>query len=206
MEKDIVLVFHNQGLRSYIEVDLCPQCPRQNDKGCCGYYSPVFYPTDLAYILLKMPGLIDRIFSLPHLTILDASVTVNSLVDDDSYRCQFHSRQGGCQLAMKLRESVCRHFVCPGIAWWEEEKLQPWKEFFDRLTDYEIAVNNELADALKTHGFTLRNPELRPHFYETLVPLYLEKLTMKPDFFAQYPSQEKVTLRRKLAFGKDWPL
>lgn len=208
MDRDITLIFHNQGLRSFIEVDLCPECPREDNKGCCGYYSPVFYPTDLAYIMLTKPGLIDDIFRRPHLTILDASVTVNSFIDvgDDGYRCQFHSRQGGCQLPLKLRESVCRHFVCPGIAWWEEVSLQSWKEFFDRLTDYEIATNNELAGTLKERGLTLREPGLRPLFFETLVPLYLDRIRNLPEFITRHPAQEKVVLRRRLVFGKDWRL
>ncbi|ADI02440.1 MAG TPA: hypothetical protein GXX39_10380 [Syntrophothermus lipocalidus] len=206
MERDIVLVFHNQGLRSYIEVDLCPQCPRLNDKGCCGYYSPVFYPTDLAYIILNRPGLVDHIFSLPHLTILDASVTVNSLVDDDGYRCQFHSRQTGCLLPMMLRESVCRHFVCPGIGWWEEESLSHWKLFFDQLAEYEIAVNNRISGELKRRGLTLRVPELRPTFYRELMPLFKKETEAKPGFFSLCPDREKVVLRRRLSFGKDWCL
>ena len=56
MQKEIKIIFHNQGLRSYIEVDLCSECPRQDDKGCCGFYSPVFYSSDFAYLLKNQPG------------------------------------------------------------------------------------------------------------------------------------------------------
>jgi hypothetical protein len=105
--------------------------PRQDDKGCCGTIRRL-YSHDLAYILLHKPELIDYIFSLDNLTILDASVTVNNSIDEASYRCKFHKNEGGCLLPQNLRESVCRHFVCPGIGWWEDARLQNWKEFFDR--------------------------------------------------------------------------
>ncbi len=206
MLRDIVLTFHNQGLRSFIEVDLCPECPRLNEKGCCGYYSPVFYPTDLAYILLNRPSLLDLIFSLPHLTVLDASVTVNSLPDGEGYRCQFHSRQKGCLLPMLLRESVCRHFVCPGVGWWKEESLAHWKQFFDQLEEYEIAVNNRISEELKRRGLTLRVPELRKAFYQNLIPLFKKETEVAPEFFSSCPASETVVLRRRLSFGEEWTL
>jgi hypothetical protein len=102
MDKEINLIFHNLGLRTYIEVDLCAECPRQDDKGCCGFYSPVFYPTDLAYLYLHQPEMIEKIFSFDHLTVLDHSVTVNNVPEGDSYRCKFHSKNGGCLPAFCL--------------------------------------------------------------------------------------------------------
>ena len=64
MLKEINLVFHRRGLRSFIEVDLCADCPRRDHKGCCGHYSPVFYLTDLTS-LPSSPQLIDYIAELP---------------------------------------------------------------------------------------------------------------------------------------------
>lgn len=206
MDTDITLVFHNLGLRSYIEVDLCTQCPRQDDKGCCGFYSPVFYPTDLAYLYLHEPELLEYIFSLDHLTVLDASVTVNNIIEGPSYRCRFHSKEQGCILPQHLRESVCRHFVCAGIGWTEEESLKDWRIFFERLTDYEIEINNQWAAILASMGITLRNPDLRERFFAELVKLYQEISDNLPEFINSMPGQDTRTLRRSLRFGPEWIL
>ncbi|HRY12126.1 MAG TPA: hypothetical protein P5309_01020 [Syntrophomonadaceae bacterium] len=206
METEITLVFHNLGLRSFIEVDLCARCPRQDDKGCCGFYSPVFYPTDLVYLYINEPDLLRHIFSLDHLTILDASVTVNNVIDGESYRCRFHSQAGGCTLPQHLRESVCRHFVCAGIGWMEEDSLQDWRRFFDDLTDYEIETNNRWSEILANLGITLRRPELRDRFFSELVKLYRDNLDNLPDFIKSMPEEETRTLRRSLVFGTEWIL
>lgn len=206
MEKQITLVFHNKGLRSYIEVDLCAQCPRQDGKGCCGHYSPVFYPTDLAYLCLNHPDLIELIFSFKDSTVLDASITINNDKDGDSYRCKFHSLDGGCLLAQTQRETICRHFVCPGINWVIEEKLQPWKIFFERLFEYEIQLNNHLALELAARGLTLRHPQQRDKFLQELVCLYHQEIVSPPEFFQHCPSMETATITRSIAEGKPWPL
>ncbi len=206
MKKEITIVFHNEGLRSYIEVDLCAECPRQDDKGCCGYYSPVFYPSDFAYLLIHKPDLIDYIFKIKDITILDASVTVNNTIDGESYRCYFHSKDQGCFLDQKLRESVCRHFVCPGIDWEKEESLRHWKDFFSKLSDYEIALNNKIASALKAKGLTLRQDNMRRTFFQELLILYKEETNNLPSFFSKYPPIENAKLIREIKYGKDWPL
>ena len=204
--RNITLHFHNQGLRSYIEVDLCKEGPRQDDKGCCAHYSPVFYPTDMAHLYIHEPGLIDLIFSREHITVLDTSVTVNHSIDGDSFRCSFHSKKSGCLLPQPMRESICRHFVCPGIAWWEESKLQPWKQFFDQLQSYEIELNNRIGQTLRTRGLTLRQPELRYSFLKEASKLYLEALRHPPSFYTQVPSHEIAYLKRELKYGQEWIL
>jgi len=206
MEKNIQVIFHNCGLRSYIEVDLCAECPRQDDKGCCGYYSPVFYPTDLGYLYLNQPDLLEHIFSLEHLTVLDASVTVNNVIDGDSYRCKFHRKEGGCFLSQSSRESICRHFVCSGIGWWEEESIQDWRIFFDKLTDYEIEINNHWAELLKEQGLTLREPAQRERIFMELGKMYQEETSKAADFINSMPAKECRTLNRTLRFGSDWQL
>lgn len=206
MEQEINMIFHNRGLRSYIEVDLCAQCPRQDDKGCCGFYSPVFYPTDMAYLLFEQPEMLDYIFKQDHLTILDASVTVNNLIDGDSYRCKFHSKDGGCLLTQTLRESICRHFVCAGIGWQDEISLQDWRDFFEKLSDYEIELNNQWTSILTEKGLNLRDPSLRPQFFAELKQLYLQELTEPPDFIRQMPAEDRRSLSRPLKFGVDWIL
>jgi hypothetical protein len=206
MEKDITLVFHNHGLRSYIEVDLCAECPRQDDKGCCGYYSPVFYPTDLGYLYLNHPDLLDYIFNLEHLTILDASVTVNNVIDGTSYRCKFHRKEGGCFLSQNTRESICRHFVCPGIGWQLEESMQAWWDFFDELCNYEIQLNNRWSEGLQQEGLSLRNPRQRETIFKKFAGWYQDELSREPDFIRLTPSVERHTLHRVLSFGADWHL
>ncbi|MEA4923746.1 MAG: hypothetical protein VB084_00390 [Syntrophomonadaceae bacterium] len=206
MEKEITLVFHNQGLRSYIEVDLCAECPRQDDKGCCGYYSPVFYPTDLGYLYINQPDLLGHIFSLEHLTILDASVTVNNIIDGDSYRCKFHRKEGGCFLSQNTRESICRHFVCPGVGWWQEEGMQNWWKFFDQLSNYEIQLNNRWSELLQEEGFSLRHPRQREAIFKKFADWYQGELSRVPDFIRQMPAEERHTLHRALSFGTEWQL
>jgi hypothetical protein len=206
MDKEIKLVFHNCGLRSYIEVDLCAECPRQDDKGCCGYYSPVFYTTDLAYLLAEKPEMLDYIFKLDHLTILDASITVNSAIEGNSYRCKFHSKDGGCLLTQNLRESVCRHFVCAGVGWQEDASLKEWRDFFEKLSEYEIELNNKWASVLVCQGLTLRDPEARPRFFAELQKLYQQELAAPPEFIRRMPEQETRSVVRPLKFGAEWIL
>lgn len=206
MDKEIHLVFHNQGLRSYIEVDLCYECPRQDQKGCCGYYSPVFYPSDFVYWLKNQPDLIDRLFSLPHLTVLDFSVTLNNVIDGPSYRCRFHSKERGCVLEQKNRESICRHFVCPGISWEKEPSLAHWKAFFELLSAYEIELNNRLADVLKERNLSLRNPDQRSAIF-ILLPAEFTRLTQNPPaFFSSCPEREEAVILRPVSYGEEWPL
>lgn len=207
MVREINLVFHRRGLRSFIEVDLCAECPRQDNKGCCGYYSPVFYPTDLFFLNQQRPELIDYIAKLPRLTILDASITVNSLPDGEGFfRCQFHSIQKGCLLPMELRESVCRHFVCPGIAWRQEDELAHWREYFDHLEDYEIRLNNSLALRLDQEGLSLRNPGDWETIFARLETMMTEILAQEDELGSHLPRQESAQIRRPIRFGSEWPL
>jgi len=206
MDKEITLVFHNQGLRSYIEVDLCRECPRQDDKGCCGYYSPVFYLTDIAYLLEHNIELLENILSLERLTVLDASVTVNNTIEGASYRCRFHSKEGGCLLTQLMRESICRHFVCAGIGWWELEQLQAWRDFFAQLTEYEIELNNLWAEKLHILGLSLRDPLLRPRIWAEIRKLYRQAQDQQPLFIGEMPVTATYTIKRPLKFGADWIL
>lgn len=207
MDTEIILRFHPQGLRSYIEVDLCARCPRQDNKGCCGYYSPVFYPTDLFHLQRQAPELIELIWSLPHLTILDHSVTVNSFPDDEGgYYCQFHSRSGGCRLLQEQRESICRHFVCPGINWQSENSLSEWKSYFDQLETQEIRLNQLVSENLTALGLSLRDPKHRSAWFQKvdhLVPDLLSQLAaVKPP----NTTPTEVRIMRELKYGSSWPL
>jgi hypothetical protein len=207
VEKSINLTFHNRGLRSFIEVDLCAECPRCDDKGCCGYYSPVFYPLDLYFLHREDREILERIFSLPALTILDSSVTVNSSIDTGGgYRCQFHSRENGCSLAQHQRESVCRHFVCPGIAWWDDPNLSAWKTFFDQLEAWENELNRYLGALIGEHGLTLRRPDDRPRIWALLNEAVPGLLADHPAFLDQIPETGEHSVTRTMVWGNEWPL
>ncbi len=206
MNKDINLVFHNRGLRSYIEVDLCAKCPRQDNKGCCGHYSPMFYPGDFAYLLKRRPELIDMIFNQDNVTILDSSVTVNKTIDGDSYHCSFHRTEGGCLLEQDERESICRHFVCPGIDWESEPALAHWKSFFNKLFEYEIEINNLIAENMRQKGLSLREATGRREYFAQLLLAFAEIDTNPPDFMRECPADEKAVINRPITYGKDWPL
>lgn len=206
-KKDINLVFVRQGLRSYISVDLCRECPRQDNKGCCGHYSPVFYPADLFFIRRERPDLIEYIKGLPRLTILDFSITVDRLPDgDDLFRCQFHDPQQGCLLPVELRESVCRHFVCPGIGWWEEDNLAEWNNYFHHLADYEIALNNHIGAEMEKRGLSLRNPDDWDNIFTLIDELMQEALSRREAWGNHLPERESVWIKRRLTFGADWKL
>ncbi len=206
MQKEVQITFYNRGLRSYIEIDLCSECPRNDNKGCCGHYSPVFYPSDFAYLLKNKPDLIDYILSLEDITVLDASVTVNKSIDGNSYRCHFHSKDNGCLLLQNLRESVCRHFVCPGINWEKEKSLQKWKDFFARLSDFEISLNNRIASILQQEGLSLRDKHRRKEFFKKLAQIYEKEACSLPSFIFEYPDSETVQITCEIKYGKDWPL
>ncbi|MGE5380339.1 MAG: hypothetical protein ACM3NT_04645 [Methylocystaceae bacterium] len=201
---EIKLVFHNQGLRSYIEVDLCADCPRQDDKGCCGYYSPVFYPLDIYYLQENASQILNDIWHLPHLTVLDHSITVNSFPDPNGgYYCQFHRREGGCRLKQEWRESVCRHFVCPGINWQAEASLSDWKNFFAALEDKEIELNQIIASRLSAQGLSLRSPEQRSAWLAELkqiVPAIVKDLPVSS------PAPSTALIKRHLEYKENWPL
>lgn len=206
MNKDIELVFHNRGLRSYIEVDLCAECPRQDNKGCCGHYSPMFYPGDFAYLMQRRPELVEQILDLDNVTILDSSVTVNKSIDGDCYHCHFHRTEGGCLLEQDERESICRHFVCPGIDWESEPSLAHWRNFFANLFEYEIEINNQIAQIMREKGLGLRDRNRRSEFFAELVRIFEKIEANPPDFMKECPPDETATINRAINYGKDWPL
>ncbi|NLG31988.1 MAG: hypothetical protein GX550_00530 [Syntrophomonadaceae bacterium] len=206
MNREIKITFNNRLLRSYIEVDLCLDCPRQDSKGCCGHYSPVFYPTDLAYLYKENPDILSLILNLKDITVLDTSITVNNDIDGQSYKCKFHNQTKGCILAQEMRESICRHFVCPGIDWESEPKCNNWRIFFDSLTEYEIALNKRLGDKLAQKNLTLRDRSRHNAFFKELISLYDEETENFPSFLYNFPSTEEYTLIRPIKYGRDWPL
>ncbi len=206
MQKKIELIFYNLGLRSYIEVNLCRECPRQDAKGCCGYYSPVFYPTDFAYLMQNAPDLLTKILNIKDKTVLDSSITINNSIDGASYLCQFHSREKGCLLNQEQRESICRHFVCPGIGWETEVNLKHWKDFFASLTDYEILLNERIADRMKARGLTLRNKEHHAEFFSLLLAYFEEAIQDLPFPDHTCPDMERACLIRDINFEQEWPL
>lgn len=206
MLKDVQMTFYNQGLRSYIEVDLCSQCPRIDNKGCCGQYSPVFYPLDLAYMMLSQADLIEYIFKLDDITLLDTSITVNNDIDGESYKCKFHSQEKGCALSQNLRESICRHFVCPGIYWQKHKELETWHNFFIQLEAYENQMNEMIASKLQEKNLSLRYPSMHKEFLNETLALYQEIINNPPEFIKKQTKQENHTIKCSISYGEDWPL
>jgi hypothetical protein len=76
----------------------------------------------------------------------------------------------------------------------------------EQLTDYEIALNQRLADALDAHGLNLRRPELREEYFRVLIELYKKETEQMPDFINRMPEQQSFRIVRPLLFGKDWQL
>ena len=84
--------------------------------------------------------------------------------------------------------------------------MQDWRDFFDKLSNYEIQLNNEWASILKGQGLTLRDPSLRPKFFDELKNLYQQELNRPPDFITLMPEQDSRSLTRPLSFRADWIL
>jgi hypothetical protein len=203
-ERSFEIVFHNLGLRSWIECSLCWDCPREDAKGCC-YYNPTYYPTDFAYLLANDPEAIKVIFSMPRITILEEYMSVDRLEDKDGdFRCQFHSLEGGCRWAPELRESVCRFYVCPGCSIWEEEGVGIWKEFFDRLEAYEMEVNQALSKELKARGLDMKSNPVE--YFKQLEVIFKADWSFEPDWCRAYPREQKFILKRPMRYGKEWKL
>lgn len=207
MLQKIKLTFHNEGLRSYIGLDLCCNCPRQDKKGCCGWYSPVWYPVDLGFVKKNDASILDYVLKLDHLTFLDNSITINNLPESESYQCRLHQKDGGCIIPQHLRESVCRQFICIGVNWQSENNLQHWVRFFDLLSDYEISINNRISEQLQSMGLTLRDPQKREIYLKELLPIYEKEINNPPAFFKEFPNIEEVTIEREIdKFGTEWVL
>lgn len=205
IKREFEVIFHNQGLRSWIECTLCWSCPRDNHKGCC-FYNPTFYPLDFIYMQENNPELIDFIFKLPRVTVLEKYVGIDRMVDaDGDYRCQLHSLHGGCIMAPDLRESVCRQYICPGCRIWEEEDTSCWREFFDRLDACEKEINQEISAILGERGLSFKTgPQ---EFIREACRLYYQNWPEDPFAWCRdYPSQQRYRITREMAWGKDWKI
>jgi hypothetical protein len=203
-KREFEVVFHNLGPRSWIECTLCWNCPREDDKGCC-YYNPTYYPLDFVYLLDSNPRLIDAIFGLPRVTVLEKYVGIDRVDDrDGDMLCQLHSRQGGCQLAADLRESVCRVYLCPGCRIWEEAGADLWKEFFNRLDAVEQEINRHLSEVLGERGLNFKTD--RREFIREAAEIYREKWSGSFDWCEGYPREQRYKLVREVDWGKDWKI
>jgi hypothetical protein len=199
--KKITLTFHNLGLRSWIECDLCSQCPLDKEKGCCSY-SPTYHVLDIAYIGYYYPELLIQIVNGPGVLIQDMWITVNSLQDRVSgKRCRFVSHTG-CLIPVKFRESVCRHFICPGIKIWEGNSLTKWQEFFQKVELTETEFNDYLRSMLKESGITLKTNFNKA--VDLLVSKYMDLIEVEQQRFVKYPSQEQVVIEREINLEEVW--
>lgn len=156
MKRLVTVGFRNLGWRSWLTCSLCAECPDSDQKGCC-CYSPVLRLAELGLLQRDNPQILRDLLEMPHLTILDYSVTVESVrCVDNTRRCQFHSCKGGCVLPVEFRESVCRRYVCAGTGLWEQAGAKDWTRFFDELEVWEAGFNQELEQELRKAGITLR--------------------------------------------------
>jgi len=202
--KTFEIVFHNLGLRSWIECTLCWDCPRGDAKGCC-YYNPTYYPTDLAYLQEVNPEAVQVILAMPRLTVLEKYMSTDRIEDSDGdFRCPFHELEGGCRWAPDLRESVCRFYVCSGCNIWEEAGVGIWKEFFDRLENYESEINQSICLELEQQGLDLKSDPAE--FVKRALSIFKIKWDFIPEWCREYPEQQRFLLKRPISLGKEWKL
>ncbi len=205
-ETTVTLIFRKRGLRSYIDLDLCSRCPRKDMKGCCGQYSPVFYLLDLAFLYQVRPDLIELIFSMPNLTVLDQSVTINKIPDESGFICQLLDKSSGCRLPQVMRESICRHFICCGVPWQNEPGLQKWADFFEDLANFEIKTNNEWAQIIAARGLSLRNPSQQEQIMILASHLLDELWAHPPVLLSGRAEDESVELQVTINPDSEWIL
>ena len=84
--------------------------------------------------------------------------------------------------------------------------MKDWRDYFDKLTSYEIQINNQWADILKEQGLTLRDPSMRERIFDELRKLYEKNLSKLPDFITVMPEKDTRTLTRQIRYGLDWIL
>lgn len=203
-EQTFEIVFHNLGLRSWIECTLCWNCPRGDAKGCC-YYNPTYYPTDLAYLQENNPAVIQVILGMPRLTVLEKYLSADRVQDKDGdFRCPFHALEGGCRWAPDLRESVCRFYVCSGCDIWQTEGVTAWKQFFDRLESYEAEINRSICADLAPRGLDLKVDPTE--FIKQAALIFKEKWDFMPQWCCEYPAKQRFVLSRPINPGKEWKL
>lgn len=201
-DKTFKVVFHNLGLRSWIECDLCWDCPRGDGKGCC-YYNPTYYPTDFIYLMDVKPQALQEILNMPYITFLEKYVSLDRVEDEEGdYLCQFHSITGGCRWAPDLRESVCRFYICPGCRIWEEEKVEIWKKFFTKVEEYESKINQEISLVMENRGLDLRSNTM--DFIKQASEYFHERWSFNPDWCQEYPKGQVLIINRTLEYGKNW--
>lgn len=202
MLTEIKMTFYNLGLRSWIECDLCYRCPLNQSKGCCSY-NPTYHLVDLGYIGSVRPDILPVIMGKPRLVIEEFWLSVSYLEDSRvGRRCQFNT-DTGCQLPVEYRESVCRHFICPGIRLWEEESLARWAEFFQEIEATEAEFNQRLRLRLQEAGVDLRSSF--PTALDILVREYRQVLAgIEAERFGKYPSREQIVLSREIVPGEKW--
>lgn len=202
MRTEIKLTFHNLGLRSWIECDLCFKCPLNQAKGCCSY-NPTYHLVDLGYIGDQWPDLLPVILNKTRVLVDNFWVAVNYIEDPQvGRRCQFNT-DTGCQLPVEFRESVCRHFICPGIQMWEEESLKRWADFFQEIETTEAEFNQHLRLKLQEARVDLKSSF--PAALDVLVKEYHQVLAgIEAERFGKYPRQEEIIITREIDPDQIW--
>ena len=77
---------------------------------------------------------------------------------------------------------------------------------FAYLEDYEISLNERIAEQLKQAGLTLRNPDNRQQCIDLLKEVYMQETRVLPDIIANQPEEQEFCLVRPLYYGEEWEL
>ncbi len=202
MKQMVKVVFHNLGWRSWIECSFCATCPRSEKRGCC-CYNPLFMPADLGYLQKQAPELINQIFRLKRLTVLDSCVIVdNYQAANGIWYCQFHSSECGCTLPIEQREFVCRRYVCSGMQLWEQPGTARWKSFFDQLEEQEVQLNKALERELRVADSCLKAD--REYFLEVLRTAYQKHFQPSYEWMQAVPGSETIEYEIDISDWKEW--
>lgn len=202
MRQHVDVIFHNLGLRSWIECSMCASCPDSKGKGCC-CYKPLYMPADLAYLQQNQPEVLERVLAVRPLTMMETCFLVeNYQGEDGTLFCRFHSRKGGCTLEVAEREYVCRRYVCEGVPIWDIPGTGEWQRFFGELERREAELNGILEKELKEAGASL-NRDVK-HYLQVLQQAYDKIEDQGKTWFENMPVEGRFTLEVDDAEWHEW--
>ncbi|NPV28305.1 MAG: hypothetical protein HPY58_01345 [Firmicutes bacterium] len=193
----IEVTFHNAGLRSSIECNMCSRCPRDRVHGCCKI-SPVFLLTDIGFFLNNNSiGFLKSLLKSPYAEIGDNYLKVKAIKGVDGRRyCRFHHPEIGCRLPILYRNTVCRQFLCPEVSLWRDSRAKRWAAFWLRLQEEEIILNQALGRECQKNNCSLRFRQNA--CLELIKTLYRELSRNTSPLFNSYPVTEVLLLTPRL--------
>ncbi|MDH7578774.1 MAG: hypothetical protein QHH75_13390 [Bacillota bacterium] len=189
----IEVTFHNAGLRSSIECNMCSSCPRDRIRGCCKI-SPVFLLTDVGFFLNSNGiSFLESLFESPYVEIGDDYLKVKAIKEVDArHYCRFHNQEIGCRIPIPHRNTVCRQFLCPEVSLWRDPKAKRWVSFWLHLQKEEILLNHTLALECEKNNCSLRFQ--RNTCLELIKNLYQKLNSRLEPYFRSYPVTEVLLM------------